>query len=114
MRGWPRQRVEAAAWNLTSSSSVIARSQAPFSATRNFSRSPSAAPEVQDSWLNVRLQVLADRAGVPYTDGKKVTSRSWRAGAKAGRWTDGSHTADTVYDRHHVAGTNDPLNTVPL
>lgn len=79
--------------------------------------------------LNERLQVLADRAGVPYIDGRKVTSHSWRAGANtdmitagvplkernlAGRWADGSHTADTVYDRTHGAGEKDPLNAVPL
>jgi hypothetical protein len=33
---------------------------------------------------------------------------------KAGRWADGSHTADTVYDRRHGVGTRDPLNAVPL
>ncbi|MGW7090067.1 tyrosine-type recombinase/integrase [Streptomyces sp. NPDC054871] len=78
--------------------------------------------------LNERLQLLAERAGVPYIDGKKVTSHSWRAGAntdmaekgvtlaernKAGRWADGSHTADTVYDRRHGVGTRDPLDQVP-
>lgn len=30
---------------------------------------------------NERLQLLAERAGVPYIDDKKVTSHSWRAGA---------------------------------
>ncbi|MEU3036548.1 tyrosine-type recombinase/integrase [Streptomyces griseoaurantiacus] len=79
--------------------------------------------------LNERLQQLADRAGVPYIDGKKVTSHSWRAGAntdliaagvplkernRAGRWADGSHTADTVYDRTHGRGESDPLAAVPL
>ncbi len=78
--------------------------------------------------LNERLQVLAERAGVPYIDNKKVTSHSWRAGAntdmvaagvslternRAGRWADGSNTADTVYDRPHGAGTRDPLAAVP-
>ncbi|MER7141101.1 hypothetical protein ACIQGA_31275 [[Kitasatospora] papulosa] len=78
--------------------------------------------------LNERLQILAERAGVPYIDGKKVTSHSWRAGAntdmaergvplaernKAGRWADGSRTADTVYDRRHGVGTSDPLDKVP-
>ncbi|MER6230979.1 hypothetical protein ABT169_17770 [Streptomyces sp. NPDC001616] len=78
--------------------------------------------------LNERLQYLAERAGVPYIDGKKVTSHSWRAGANtdmaekgvplaernlAGRWADGSHTADTVYDRRHGVGTDDPLDKVP-
>ncbi|WEO92664.1 hypothetical protein A6P39_000120 [Streptomyces sp. FXJ1.172] len=79
--------------------------------------------------LNERLQLLADRAGVPYIDGKKVRSHSWRAGAntdmieagvplaernKAGRWADGSRTADTVYDRRHGVGERDPLAAVPL
>ncbi|MEV6179907.1 tyrosine-type recombinase/integrase [Streptomyces sp. NPDC052015] len=79
--------------------------------------------------LNERLQALADRAGVPYIDGHKVRSHSWRAGANtdmieagvslrernvAGRWADGSHTADTVYDRRHGIGTRDPLAAVPL
>ncbi|MFI9723823.1 hypothetical protein ACIHFE_29895 [Streptomyces sp. NPDC052396] len=79
--------------------------------------------------LNERLQYLAERAGVPYIDGKKVTSHSWRAGGNtdmaeagvplaernfAGRWADGSHTADTVYDRRHGAGRRDPLKQVPL
>ncbi|MEV5979577.1 hypothetical protein [Streptomyces sp. NPDC052114] len=78
--------------------------------------------------LNERLQLLAEHAGVPYIDGKKVTSHSWRAGAntdlaekgvslaernRAGRWADGSHTADTVYDRRHGVGTRDPLDEVP-
>ncbi|MFD3815144.1 hypothetical protein ACFWRZ_08760 [Streptomyces rubiginosohelvolus] len=78
--------------------------------------------------LNERLQFLAERAGVPYIDGKKVTSHSWRAGANtdmaergvplsernvAGRWAPGSHTADTVYDRRHGVGTRDPLDKVP-
>lgn len=78
--------------------------------------------------LNERFQLLAEQAGVPYIDGKKVTSHSWRAGANtdmaekgvslaernaAGRWADGSHTADTVYDRRHGVGTDDPLDKVP-
>ncbi|MGJ5763248.1 hypothetical protein [Streptomyces galbus] len=33
---------------------------------------------------------------------------------EAGRWAEGSHTADTVYDRRHGAGTRDPLVAVPL
>ncbi|MEX2985644.1 hypothetical protein [Streptomyces sp. C36] len=79
--------------------------------------------------LNERLQHLAEQAGVPYIDDKKVTSHSWRAGANtdlaeagvplaerniAGRWADGSHTADTVYDRRHGVGKRDPLQQVPL
>lgn len=78
--------------------------------------------------LNERLQLLAERAGVPYTDGKKATSHSWRAGANtgmaekgvslaeriaAGRWADGSHPAETVCDRGHGVGTDDPLDKVP-
>ncbi|MER6520243.1 hypothetical protein ABT246_25730 [Streptomyces sp. NPDC001553] len=78
--------------------------------------------------LDDRLQELAERAGTPYIDGKKVTSHGWRAGANtdmikagvplaerniAGRWA-GSHTADTVYDRPHGQGTHDPLANVPL
>ncbi|MFE3638172.1 hypothetical protein [Streptomyces sp. NPDC059168] len=79
--------------------------------------------------LNERLQVLADRAGLPYIAGQKVTSHSWRAGANtdmiaagvtlkdrnwAGRWAEGSKTADTVYDRPHDDGESDPLAKVPL
>ncbi|MFD3328580.1 hypothetical protein [Streptomyces sp. NPDC058701] len=79
--------------------------------------------------LDDRLQELAERAGVPYIDGKKVTSHGWRAGANtdmiaagvslaernvAGRWAPGSHTADTVYGRQHGLGTRDPLSDVPL
>ncbi|MGW1764497.1 tyrosine-type recombinase/integrase [Streptomyces sp. NPDC002073] len=79
--------------------------------------------------LDDRLQELAERAGVPYIDGKKVTSHGWRAGANtdmieagvplldrnlAGRWHEQSHTADTHYDRRHGRGTRDPLTAVPL
>lgn len=79
--------------------------------------------------LNERLQLLAEQVGVPFIDGKKVRSHSWRAGAntdmaergvplsernKAGRCADGSHTADTVHGRRHGVGTRDPLNAVPL
>lgn len=78
--------------------------------------------------LNERLQILAERAGVPYIEDKKVTSHSWWAGANtdmaekdvpsaerhvAGRWADGSRTADTEYDRRHGVGTRDPLSAVP-
>ncbi|QKW47138.1 site-specific integrase [Streptomyces microflavus] len=63
--------------------------------------------------LNERLQHLAEQAGVPYIDNKKVISHSWRAGANTdmargvslternmfGRWSPGSTTADTVCDR---------------
>ncbi|MDQ0791529.1 hypothetical protein [Streptomyces sp. B1I3] len=31
----------------------------------------------------------------------------------AGRRAEGSHTADTVYDRRHGVGTRDPLTKVP-
>ncbi|MEU5811542.1 hypothetical protein [Streptomyces sp. NPDC047718] len=79
--------------------------------------------------LDERLQELAERAGVPYIDGKKVTSHGWRAGANtdmieagvplldrnvAGRWVPTSHTADTHYDRRHGRGTRDPLAKVLL
>ncbi|MFF4456583.1 hypothetical protein [Streptomyces goshikiensis] len=79
--------------------------------------------------LDDRLRELAERAGFPYIDGKKVTSHGWRAGANtdmieakvplaerniAGRWAPGSHTADTVYGRQHGLGTHDPLAKVPL
>ncbi|MER7765193.1 hypothetical protein [Streptomyces sp. NPDC097619] len=79
--------------------------------------------------LDDRLQVLAARAGVPVIDGRKVTSHGWRAGANtdmieakvplldrnlAGRWSPGSTTADTSYDRRHGLGTDDPLAHVPL
>ncbi|MFJ7063377.1 hypothetical protein ACIQVA_37960 [Streptomyces microflavus] len=75
--------------------------------------------------LNERLQHLAEEAGVPYIDNKKVTSHSWRAGANtgmkargvslaernlAGRWSPGSTTADTVHDRPHGVGEGDPLD----
>ncbi|MGW4051766.1 hypothetical protein ACWENA_13150 [Streptomyces sp. NPDC004779] len=58
-----------------------------------------------------------------------MTSLSWRAGAntdlaavgvplaernKAGRWADGSRTADEVYHRPHSVGTRDPLDKGPL
>ncbi|MEU2854559.1 hypothetical protein [Streptomyces syringium] len=79
--------------------------------------------------LNERLQHLAQRAGTPYIDDRKVTSHSWRAGCNgdlmdagaslaernaAGRWAEGSHVADTVYDRRHGVGKRDPLKKVPL
>jgi hypothetical protein len=32
---------------------------------------------------------------------------------RAGRWADGSHSADTVYDRRHAVGTRDPLDAIP-
>ncbi|MEU5811564.1 hypothetical protein [Streptomyces sp. NPDC047718] len=79
--------------------------------------------------LDERLQELAERAGVPYIDGKKVTSHGWRAGANtdmieagvplldrnvAGRWVPTSHTADTHHDRRHGRGTRDPLAKVLL
>ncbi|MFJ3439164.1 hypothetical protein ACIPMU_37275 [Streptomyces cyaneofuscatus] len=78
--------------------------------------------------LNERLQHLAEEAGVPYIDNKKAISHSWRAGANTGmkargvslaernlvgRWSPGSTTADTVYDRPHGVGEGDPLDNVP-
>ncbi|MBW3363064.1 hypothetical protein [Streptomyces sp. 09ZI22] len=77
--------------------------------------------------LNERLQHLAEQAGVPYIDNKKVISHSWRAGANTdmapgvslternmfGRWSPGSTTADTVYDRPHGIGEGDPLDKIP-
>ncbi|MEU1824158.1 hypothetical protein ABZ502_17240 [Streptomyces abikoensis] len=35
--------------------------------------------------LNERFQELAERAGVPYIDGQKVTAHSWRAGPNTDR-----------------------------
>lgn len=79
--------------------------------------------------INDRVQGLADRAGIPYIDGKKVTAHSLRAGAntdmraagvpltvrnRRGRWAEKSHTADTVYDRPHTDDQHDPLSNVPL
>ncbi|MEU1221356.1 hypothetical protein [Streptomyces microflavus] len=79
--------------------------------------------------INDRVQVLADRAGIPYIAGKKVTAHSLRAGPntdlvqanvplaernRRGRWAPGSTTADTVYDRPHDAGQTDPLSEVPV
>ncbi|MEW1677979.1 hypothetical protein AB0O47_32800 [Streptomyces noursei] len=79
--------------------------------------------------LNDRVQVLADRAGIPYIAGKKVTAHSLRAGPntdmvqahvplaernRRGRWAPGSTTADTVYDRPEDAGQSDPLSKVPV
>ncbi|MBV1940863.1 tyrosine-type recombinase/integrase [Streptomyces sp. BV286] len=96
---------------------------------RKYPESRKRGNRMRPGSLNERLQLVAEQAGVPYIDGKKVTSHSWRAGAntdmaekgvplaernKAGRWADGSHTADTVYDRRHGVGTRDPLNSVPL
>jgi hypothetical protein len=95
---------------------------------RSYAATRKRGTRMRPGSLNERLQLLAEQAGVPYIDGKKVTSHSWRAGAntdmaekgvplaernKAGRWADGSHTADTVYDRRHGAGTRDPLDKVP-
>ncbi|WP_328965643.1 hypothetical protein [Streptomyces virginiae] len=79
--------------------------------------------------LDEQLRELAERTGVPCIDGKKTTSHGWRTGAntdliaasvplternKAGRWAEGSHTGDTVYDRRHGAGAHDPVAQVPL
>ncbi|EFL19902.1 tyrosine-type recombinase/integrase [Streptomyces sp. C] len=79
--------------------------------------------------INERIQLLAQRAGVAYIDGRKVTSHSFRRGSNtdmkqagvslaerniAGRWKPGSFTADTHYDNPLGAGTRDPLAQVPL
>ncbi|MEV7617579.1 hypothetical protein [Streptomyces sp. NPDC089799] len=79
--------------------------------------------------INERIQVLAERAGVPYIDGRKVTSHSFRRGANtdmkaagvplaernlAGRWKRGSTTPDTHYDNPLGMGSRDPLAEVPL
>ncbi|WP_030372451.1 tyrosine-type recombinase/integrase [Streptomyces rimosus] len=79
--------------------------------------------------INDRVQLLADRAGVPYIAGKKVTAHSLRAGPntdmiqagvplaernRRGRWSPEATTADTVYDRPHNAGRSDPLAKVPV
>ncbi|MER5482545.1 tyrosine-type recombinase/integrase [Streptomyces sp. NPDC002812] len=79
--------------------------------------------------INERVQILAERAGVPYIDGRKVTSHSFRRGANtdmkaagvalaernlAGRWKPGSTTADTIYDSPLGVGSRDPLAKIPL
>ncbi|MGW1887776.1 hypothetical protein [Streptomyces sp. NPDC001970] len=79
--------------------------------------------------LNERVQHLADLAGIPYIAGRKVTAHSLRAGPntdviaadvplrernRRGRWSEDSHTADTVYGRPHDAGQYDPLTKVPV
>lgn len=79
--------------------------------------------------VNERVQLLAGRAGVPYIGGKKVQAHRLRAGPdtdmiaarvplqecnRLGRWSPGSNTADTVYDRPVVDPRNDPLSKVPL
>ncbi|MEU7228890.1 hypothetical protein [Streptomyces chrestomyceticus] len=79
--------------------------------------------------INDRVQVLADRAGVPYIAGKKVTAHSLRAGPntdmiqagvplaernRRGRWSPEATTADTVYDRPHNEGKSDPMAKVPV
>ncbi|MEU0857520.1 tyrosine-type recombinase/integrase [Streptomyces griseofuscus] len=79
--------------------------------------------------VNDRVQLLADRAGIPYIAGKKVTAHSLRAGPntdmieaqvplaernRRGRWASGSTTADTVYDRPETAGKSDPMAKVPV
>lgn len=79
--------------------------------------------------VNDRVQLLAGRAGVPYVGGKKVRAHSLRAGPntdmiaagvllrernRRGRWSEGSNTADTVYDRTLVKPGDDPLTKVPL
>lgn len=96
---------------------------------RSYPEDRKRGKKMRPGSLNERFQLLAERAGVPYIDGQRVRSHSWRAGANtdmiaagvplkerntAGRWADGSHTADTVYDRTHGQGEKDPLAAVPL
>ncbi|TQE34048.1 hypothetical protein Sipo8835_16145 [Streptomyces ipomoeae] len=79
--------------------------------------------------LNDRVQLLADRAGIPYIAGKKVTAHYLRAGPntdlkaagvslvernRRGRWAPESRTADTVYDRPEADFQDDPLSKVPV
>ncbi len=45
---------------------------------------------------------------------EKLVLENFQERNLAGRWADGSHTADTVYDRRHVVGTRDPLDAVPV
>lgn len=96
---------------------------------RSYPEDRKRGTKMRPGSLNERFQLLAERAGVPYIDGQRVRSHSWRAGSNtdmiaagvplkerntAGRWADGSHTADTVYDRTHGQGEKDPLAAVPL
>ncbi|MEV0982125.1 tyrosine-type recombinase/integrase [Streptomyces sp. NPDC049915] len=79
--------------------------------------------------INDRVQLLADKAGIPYIAGKKVTAHSLRAGPntdmkargvplaarnRRGRWAPDSRTADTVYDRPEIDPLEDPLAKVPV
>ncbi|MFH9613794.1 hypothetical protein ACH4MM_08595 [Streptomyces pratensis] len=45
---------------------------------------------------------------------EKLVLENFQERNLAGRWADGSHTADTVYDRRHVVGTRGPLDAVPV
>lgn len=79
--------------------------------------------------INDRVQLLADRAGIPFIAGKKVTAHSLRAGPntdlkaagaslaernRRGRWAPESRTGDTVYDRPETDYEDDPLSKVPI
>ncbi|MFD9248418.1 site-specific integrase [Streptomyces bottropensis] len=79
--------------------------------------------------INDRVQLVADRAGIPYIAGRKVTAHSARAGAnmdmkasgvslaernRRGRWASESRIADTVYDRPEIDPQDDPLAQVPI
>ncbi|MFB7312568.1 hypothetical protein [Streptomyces sp. NPDC056192] len=79
--------------------------------------------------INDRVQLLADKAGIPYIAGKKVTAHSLRAGPntemkragvrlkernRRGRWSEDSTTADTVYDRPEDEVPDDPMAMVPV
>ncbi|MEW2133017.1 hypothetical protein [Streptomyces sp. NPDC005435] len=77
-----------------------------------------------------RLPVEQSAAlAIPYTERKKVTTHSLRAGPntdtvgagvplsernRRGRRAPGSTTADTAYDRPHRAGKEDPMAEVPI
>ncbi|MET9528225.1 hypothetical protein [Streptomyces coeruleorubidus] len=79
--------------------------------------------------INKRVQLLADRAGIPYIANQKVTAHSLRAGPntdliaanvplaernRRGRWAPESRTADTVYNRPETIDRDDPLSRVPV
>ncbi|WP_406054006.1 hypothetical protein OG462_42560 [Streptomyces sp. NBC_01077] len=79
--------------------------------------------------INARVQLLADRAGIPYIAGQKVTAHSLRPGPntdmiaakvplaernRRGRWAPESRTADTVYHRPEIVEATDPMDSVPI
>ncbi|MFE6782116.1 hypothetical protein ACFVFF_07630 [Streptomyces sp. NPDC057680] len=79
--------------------------------------------------INARVQLLADRAGIPYISGQKVTAHSLRAGPntdmiaakvplavrnRRGRWAADSRTADTVYDRPEIVDMSDSMEAMPI